>query len=151
MERPEKGSSPVRRWKATQPREYPENPLFYALSMGLVGSEASIAFTEFVKKMDRQISAEDVLDKWSRSTKSKIDKAPQEQLNGVIEKVCDHGFSNEWTKKQTDNALKFMKALPGELVIAFWTKITDRNFKNAQKLHKQCSQLLLEVIGQSND
>ena len=114
-------------------------------------SEASIAYTEFVKKFDRQISAEDILDKWSAKVKSKVKAAPQEQLNGVVEKVVDHAENGDWTQKQVDNAYKFMKSLPGELVIAMWTKITDRNFKNAQKLHKMCSQLLLEVIGDTNN
>jgi len=128
----------------------PEDPLFYPLCLGLVGAEASIAYTEFVKKFDRQISAEDILDKWSNKVKAKVKAAPQEQLNGVLEKVVDHSENGDWTQKQVDNAFKFMKELPGELVIAMWTKLTDRNFKNAQKLHKQCSQLLLEVIGETN-
>jgi len=128
----------------------PEDPLFYPLCLGLVGAEASIAYTEFVKKFDRQISAEDILDKWSNKVKTKVKAAPQEQLNGVLEKVVDHSENGDWTQKQVDNAFKFMKELPGELVIAMWTKLTDRNFKNAQKLHKQCSQLLLEVIGETN-
>ena len=113
--------------------------------------EFSIAYTEFVKKFDRQISAEDILDKWSAKVKAKVKAAPQEQLNGVLEKVVDHSENGDWTQKQVDNAFKFMKELPGELVIAMWTKLTDRNFKNAQKLHKQCSQLLLEVIGETNN
>ena len=83
--------------------------------------------------------------------KAKVKAAPQEQLNGVLEKVVDHSENGDWTQKQVDNAFKFMKELPGELVIAMWTKLTDRNFKNAQKLHKQCSQLLLEVIGETNN
>ena len=128
----------------------PEDPLFYPLCLGLVGAEASIAYTEFVKKFDRQISAEDILDKWGNKVKAKVKAAPQEQLNGVLEKVVDHSENGDWTQKQVDNAFKFMKELPGELVIAMWTKLTDRNFKNAQKLHKQCSQLLLEVIGETN-
>ena len=129
----------------------PEDPLFYPLCLGLVGAEASIAYTEFVKKFDRQISAEDILDKWNAKVKAKVKAAPQEQLNGVVEKVVDHSEDGDWTQKQVDNAFKFMKSLPGELVIAMWTKLTDRNFKNAQKLHKQCSQLLLEVIGETNN
>ena len=103
------------------------------------------------KKFDRQISAEDILDKWNAKVKGKVKAAPQEQLNGVLEKVVDHSENGDWTQKQVDNAFKFMKELPGELVIAMWTKLTDRNFKNAQKLHKQCSQLLLEVIGETNN
>ena len=129
----------------------PEDPLFYPLCLGLIGAEASIAYTEFVKKFDRQISAEDILDTWSAKVKAKVKAAPQEQLNGVLEKVVDHSENGDWTQKQVDNAFKFMKELPGELVIAMWTKLTDRNFKNAQKLHKQCSQLLLEVIGETNN
>jgi len=116
----------------------------------LIGAEASIAYTEFVKKFDRQISAEDILDKWSAKVKKKVTEAPQEQLNGVLDKVVDHAESNEWSQSQVDNSYKFMQNLPGELVIAMWTKITDRNFKNAQKLHKLCSNLLLEVIGQTD-
>jgi hypothetical protein len=128
----------------------PTDTLFYPLCMGLIGPEAAIALTEFIKKYDRQISAEDVLDNWNLAVKKKVKEAPQEQLNGVVEKVCDHADKGVWSQKQVDNAFKFMKVLPGELVISFWTKITDRNFKNAQKLHKQCSNLLLEVIGESS-
>ena len=75
---------------------------------------------------------------------------PHPKEKSVLEKVVDHSENGDWTQKQVDNAFKFMKELPGELVIAMWTKLTDRNFKNAQKLHKQCSQLLLEVIGETN-
>ena len=129
----------------------PMDPLFYPICMCLIGTEAAISLTEFIKKYDRQISAEDVLDKWGAATKKKVKAAPQEQLNGVLEKVCNHGEENEWDDKQVANAFKFMKELPGELVISFWTKITDRNFKNAQKLHKLCSNLLLEVIGETGN
>jgi hypothetical protein len=43
--------------------ETPEDPIFYSMSLGFVGTEASIAFVDFAKNVEKQISGEDILNK----------------------------------------------------------------------------------------
>jgi hypothetical protein len=43
--------------------ETPEDPIFYSMCLGFVGTEASIAFVDFAKNADKQISGEDILNK----------------------------------------------------------------------------------------
>tara|TARA_Y100000310_G_scaffold33824_1_gene31964 strand:- start:5337 stop:6407 length:1071 start_codon:yes stop_codon:yes gene_type:complete len=131
----------------------PSSPLFYHLTRGLAGNEASIAFVEHAKNFEMVLSAEDILDRFDE-VKDRVEKATADQLNGFIEKVVDHSGDNTWTGSQVKNAGKFGKALGGELLIAFWNKLSDGkagNFKNVQLVHKELKLLLLDAVNGSQD
>ena len=118
----------------------------YALSLGLVGTEAAIAFCAFVSDYEKQISAEDVLD--GKIGKKDIADVGNSMLNGVIDKLGVHCKDNEWNAKQSKNVAKFMKALPGEMMVQVWNVITScQNIRNIQSMHKLVG---AEIVAQVN-
>jgi hypothetical protein len=124
------------------------DPRFFNVSRPLIGNEAAIALVEFAKNYEMVISAEDILNNF-KDVKDRLKIATADQSNGFMEKLVDHSADNDWTDKQADNAGKFAKGLPGEQLVAFWTKMSSAeggNFKNVQKLHKRISAALLKAV-----
>ena len=120
----------------------------YALSMGMVGTEAAIAFCAFMENYARQISAEDVLA--GKVTKEVIEKAQASMMNSVIAKVSEHSKNNVWTGKQAKAVAAFMEDLPGEMMVDQWNKITEsQNIKNIQVMHKLIGTKIVEAVKQS--
>jgi hypothetical protein len=72
----------------------------------------------------------------------------QKVINGVIDKVGAHCKDNVWTVKQSKNVAKFMKNLPGEMMVQTWNQITScQNIKNIQAMHKLVG---AEIVAQVN-
>lgn len=118
----------------------------YALSLGMIGTEAAIAFCAFVSEYEMQISAEDVLE--GKVNKKTIETAGNSLINGVIEKLGIHGKNNDWNAKQSKRVAKFMKDLPGEMMVQVWNQITAcGNLKNIQSMHKLIG---AEIVAQVN-
>ena len=110
----------------------------------MVGLEAAIAFTKFVKEADRMLTVDDVL-------KGKVKKADLEGLanstvQALIENIGHHCKDNNWTVKQSEQIAKFAKLLPGEQMVAVWNGVSrSSNIKNIQKMHKLLGK---EVVAQ---
>ena len=122
----------------------------YALSLGLVGTEAAIAFCAFVKDYEIQISAEDVLD--GKLKKAEIKKVENSMLNNVIEKIGDHAKDNAWTQKQCKNVDTFARAISGEMMVILWNKISaSGNIQNIQKMHKLLGQEVVKAVQASRN
>jgi len=123
---------------------------FYALSLGMVGTEAAIAFAAFIKEYERQVSAEMVLN--GEVTKKVIKDLPNSTLNAVIEKVGNHSKNNDWSQKHAKNVATFAKNLPGEMMVQTWNQITQAsNIKNIQKLHKLMGQEVVAAVQASRN
>jgi len=119
---------------------------FYALCTGFLGTEASIAFRDFVKNYEAQISAEDVLDMW-KEKKTKILKLSTDKHNAVIEKLVDHCKANEWSPTQAKNACDFVKELSGEVVVSFFNSVMEtNNVPNIRTVHKFIGMLVVETV-----
>ena len=134
--------------------DQPDHPLFYPMCLGYIGTEGTIAFHGFVKTMDRQVTGEEIVEKYPE-VKSKIERLGQEKLNIAIEKVSEYLFSNNvttLTDTQGQNVRDFMKSLPGELRTAAWAKWTSKGVEKlelAKSLHKWCIDSILETFGVS--
>jgi len=132
------------------------NPIFYPMCLGFVGTEATISFHSFVKMIDSQVSGEEILNDYPKS-KKKVAKLGQEKQNVLIEKVTDYIVknSNNLTDNQGINLAAFMRDLPGELRVAAWSKLTQGtgqdNLTIAKFAHKYCVDSVLEVFGVSAD
>jgi len=122
---------------------------FYQSTMTLCGPEAAIGFVEFVKNYAMVISAEDILDRFSKF-KKRIEKGTNEQLMTITEKLCDHAGkdsnSGKWTDKQAENVAKFFKMLPDELLIQAWTDLSEADFDNSLKVHPLIQDHMVEVV-----
>lgn len=134
--------------KACDLQDSPANTRYFNVTRPLVGNEAAIALVEFSKNYEMVISAEDILNNFA-DVAERIATATADQANGFLEKLVDHSADNDWTAEQVENAGKFAKCLPGEQLVAFWTKISSAeggNFKNIKGLHKKISGQLLKSV-----
>ena len=129
----------------------PTHALFYPITMGYVGVEATIAFVDYAKSVDNRITGKEVIDGYSK-VQSKVKRMTQDQLNGAIEKVAEYVTSNltKLTPKQGENLKNFMNDLPGELRISCWSKLTAHGLDKielAKSVHKYCVEAIMEVFG----
>ena len=123
---------------------------FYALSQGFVGTEAAIAFTEFVSKYEMQISAEDVLKGKVTEAKAKALKASESLA--VLDKLVDAAAKDKWTEKGADNVVKFARALPGEQLVHLWNAVMGtKNMGAIKLLHARIGGEVVELIRKARD
>lgn len=126
------------------------HPLFYPLCMGFVGVEATMQFRDYAKSIDRRVSGEDILNKYSK-VREKVLKLGQEKWNICIEKLAESvDKSPKVTAAQAKNVEAFMRDLPGELRISLWAKLTSKGvskIEQAKTVWKNCMPLILEVFG----
>jgi hypothetical protein len=121
------------------------DPALYSLSTGFVGVEAAIAYSEFIKRYERVISADDVLT-------GKIDEARTKDLQaseslGVLDKLVEHSKENKWNKKQAKNVAAFVNARGGEQLVYFWNSVSKtQNLHNIQALHKEIGTKVVEIV-----
>jgi hypothetical protein len=135
--------------------ELPDDALFYPMCLGFIGTEATIAFHGFVKTIDAQVTGEEIINSYPK-VKAKIAKLGQEKLNVAIEKVADHVTKNltNLNDEQGQNLKDFMGALPAELRIAAWSKLTAGGVEKlelAKSVHKWCVDHILAAFGTSKD
>ena len=122
----------------------------YALASGFVGTEAAIAYSEFIARYERVISAEDVLD-------GKIDTKRAKELSaaeglGVIDKVINWSKDNKISKKQAKNVAAFLDARGGEQLVHFWNALSKtQELPNIKAMHSLIGTQVIEVIRQARD
>jgi hypothetical protein len=134
----------------------PNDPIFYPMCLGYVGTEATIAFHSFAKSIDNQVSAEELLTDYSK-VKKKIAKLGMEKNNVVIDKVVEYLTKKTKTlpDAQGENLRKFMFDLPAELRVRAWSEMTKasgtENLTLSKSIHKWCHEAVLETFGVSVD
>ena len=117
----------------------------YALSTGFVGIEAGIAYSEFIKRYERVISAEDVLS--GGVDKERCEELQASEALGVIDKLVENSKDNEWTKKEAKHAAAFAKTRGGEQLVYFWNAISKtQKLHNIQALHKELGQEVVRIV-----
>jgi hypothetical protein len=100
--------------------------LFYCLSCGFVGMETAVKLVDYVKSLERQVTALDVLDNWEKN-KKKIMDLGQEKWNICSEKIIEYMQKEVLTEDQCKNLGKYFDAIPGELRIVFWQTCAERH------------------------
>ena len=124
---------------------------FYAVALGMVGTEAAIAFTDFVEGYELVLSAEDILNDYS-DHKATLEGLGNDRLNGLIEKLKNHCVDNTWSAKQAKNAAEFAKNLPGEMMVSLWNAISSTQvMPNIQKMHKLIGQEIVKAVQTSRN
>ena len=130
--------------------EQPDNSLFYPLCLGYVGTEATIAFHDYVKTIEAQVTGEEILNQYTK-VKPKLARLGQEKLNVAIEKLADYITKNvaTVTDAQGENLKAFMESLPAELRVAAWSKFTAHGVEKLEltkSIHKWCVTSILEAL-----
>ena len=117
----------------------------YALATGFVGVEASIAYSEFIKRYERVISADDVLNGDIDDKRAK--ELPASEALGVLDKLVEHSKDNDWKKKQVKHVAAFVNARGGEQLIYFWNAISKtQRLPNIKALHEKIGAKVVEVV-----
>ena len=118
---------------------------FFAVCSGFVGTEAGIAFSEFVARYENVISAEDVLA--GKVNKKQTKKLQASEALSVIDKLVEHSKENNWDAKQAKNAAEFVRIRGGEQIVYFWTTVSKTQvLHNIQAIHKEIGGEVVELV-----
>ena len=125
---------------------------FYALCTGFIGTEASIAFTEFVANYSRVVSADDILNNWSDRIENDVKKMTSSEIHSVIDRLSKDFGENDWTPGQAENVAAFSNILGGEQLISLWNACSQtQQLHNIQKLHKLIGRRVVECVQASRE
>ena len=110
------------------------NPAIFHLATGFVGFEAAVAFNDFVKNYDRQVTVEMILNE------GKVEKTNTFNINehcALIEKMeASEVFKDHLTDGQCINLANYFVSLPSEAVMKLWQALGSGNVDNVTKFHK---------------
>ena len=110
------------------------SPALFTLAGAFVGFEAAVAFNDFVKNYDRQVTTDDLLEgkAWD-----KIEKFQINDHNAMIEKLeATQVFAKELADDRIANLAEYFVNLPSECAMSLWMKMGKGNNKNVIAMHK---------------
>ena len=118
---------------------------FYALCSGFIGTEAGIAFAEFVARYEKIIKAEDVLA--GTVDPAKIEDASASETLSIVQKLIHHAGEHDWKPDEVRNACEFVEALGGEQLVHFWNGIaSSKRRDNVKLIHKAIGMKVTQLI-----
>ena len=114
--------------------EIPNSTDTYQIAQAFIGFEGAVAFNNFLKDYDRQVTIEDLLDhgKLELTKKWKIN-----DHNAMVEKMKSKDiFAERLSDTRLDNLAKYFVSLPSEIVMVLWQALaqTDESSYNIAKL-----------------
>jgi hypothetical protein len=119
---------------------------FYGTCLGFIGIEAAISLRDFVQNYDIQITAEDVIIRFSKK-KDVIAKLSDDKTNALIAKIVDHCNANDWTVSDCKNISRFAKDASGEMLVSLWNGVMETGkVPNITKLHKFLGQAVVDAV-----
>ena len=107
----------------------------YQLACAFIGFEGAVAFNDFMKNYDRQVTVEDILDK------GKLELTKDWKINdhnSLIEKFkAKEVFDEKLTDERLQNLANYFVTLPSEIAMTLWQVMgtTDAATYNVAKLH----------------
>ena len=107
----------------------------YQLAAAFVGFEAAVAFNDFVREYERQVTVEDILDNGA------IDKTAEFEINdhtAMVDKLEASGaFADVLTDNRVTNLASYFVTLPSEVAMKLWTVVGNCGQQdNVIALHK---------------
>ena len=105
--------------------------LINMLALGFVGDEAAIAFADFFKNYERQVTVENILDEG----RSELTKgfSLSEHCNLIDKMIASKRFEKVLKKKEINNLAKYVFDLPSEATMKLYLDLGDP--KNVVALH----------------
>ncbi len=123
----------------------------YNMSIGFIGNEAAIEFTDFVNKYEIIVTPEELLSSFNKC-KNKLKVMSNDRINSLIERLGEHAATNDWTVTQAKNATKLGKMISEEMMIHFWSCVTKgKNIKSIQNFHKEVGEYVVEIVNSNRD
>ena len=109
-------------------------PAMFHLACGFVGFEAGVAFNDFVKNYERQVTPEMIIND------GKVNKTEDFNINdhcALIEKMDSSDvFKTELTDQQCINLANYFVSLPSEAVMKLWQALGKGATPNVTAFHK---------------
>ncbi len=119
--------------------------------MGFVGTEAAIAFTDFVERYELVLTAEDIIDNFDE-VKDRVEGAAASDIASLTDKIAEHCKNEKWKAGQARNVAAFTKAISGEKLVSLWNACSQtQNLPNIQKLHKLIGSAVVEAVQASRN
>ena len=140
-------------WRISQYASGKVPDAIYSLATGFVGIEAAISLNKFVENYEREISAEDLLDRYdNEAVRRIINDMSNDKANAMIAKLEFHANnSGDWTVEQANNACKFVKSYSGEMVVDFFNRMMDcKNVQNLMKVHKIIGAEVVDLVNSAH-
>jgi len=110
------------------------DPAIFHLATGFIGFEASVAFNDFFKNYERQVTPGMVIDD------GQLDKVKDFTINehcALIEKMdASEVFGEALSDKQSENLANYFVSLPSEAVMKLWQVLGKGDINNVTKFHK---------------
>ena len=133
-----------------------DQPVLYQLTCAFVGFEAAVAFQDFVKNYERQVSVEDLLIKGDFS---KVGDFGINDHTAMVSKFeSSEVFKQELPKEQVENLARYFFMLPSEVAMKLWSVLgTADVVNNLVNLHqvevdgKSVSEFLVRILGESEN
>ena len=125
----------------------------YHLTASFIGFEGAVAFNDFVKNYERQVTVENIIDDGDMSL---VENFVINDHNALIEKMkAKNIFDAELDENQIQNLANYFARLPSELAMNLWKCVSsgDTAIKNVAALHgtttdtgKAVKELLVEIL-----
>tara|TARA_Y100000816_G_C26094996_1_gene579258 strand:- start:113 stop:1210 length:1098 start_codon:yes stop_codon:yes gene_type:complete len=121
----------------------------YTLLLGMVGVEAAIAFNEFVKNADANITAEDVLAGMDLTV---LENVSTGIIIGICDKIKEHCCNNDWNASEAANIAAFSEVISDELTVTLWGNISSSgNLKNISAIHQLIGAKVTKIVQTSRN
>lgn len=125
-----------------------DDGMVYSITRGFVGTEAAISFVDFVEKYENVVSAEDILN--GKAGEARLKALRASDISALVSKVGFHCKENEWSKKQVDNLVAWVKSLPGEHQTAVYYEVLgSKNLPNIKAFHGPIGRQIVETINEA--
>lgn len=119
--------------------------LLYPVARGFVGTEAAIAFVEFIKRYEKNITAEDIFS--GKVKAADVEDAEASVKLALLDKVVDHLKDNKLKSKEAKALGEFLLGLGGEYLFNSWTKISScGNLENVRAMHKLIGKDVVKAV-----
>jgi hypothetical protein len=134
----------------------PNRNVFFNMCKGFIGFEAATDFVAFAKTFESQVTGEELLKGYTTDPmiRSRITKMGQENLNTMIDRVCDFITKSELPRlnaKMGGNLRAFLQDLPSnELRVNCWTQLTKGGAAKVtmvKSVHKHIRDLVVGAFG----
>jgi hypothetical protein len=131
------------------------SPTLFNLTAAFVGFEAAVAFNDFIKNYDRQVTPDDILVKGDFS---KVGDFGINDHTALIDKFeASESFKEELEQKKVDNLARYFVMLPSEVAMKLWSVLGNGALNNTIKLHqanvddRSVSDFLVEILAGEQD
>lgn len=116
-------------------------PELAQITQAFLGLEASVAFTDFVKNMERQVNPEDILKKGKFAL---VKKFTLNDHTAMVEKIrAGKHITKDMSKKEFDNLVKYFNMLPSEAAMLL--------FKSFYSGEEDAAEIILKIYPRIKD